>query len=111
MSPMGLPNLAALLVLVPELLVSAAECIAAAMSAGKYNYVAANVPPFVYAAADSEPELLVRLVQQVLMQDHGAGQRFGDMVAEYLEKPFVQRRLGKDVAEQLAESVRRSAMH
>ena len=97
MSPMGLPNLAALLVVVPEMLAPAAACIAAAVSAGKCEYIGANVSPFVYAAADSDPELLVRLVQEVLARDHEAGRRFGEMVAEYLWEPFVQRRFKQGV--------------
>ena len=111
MSPMGLPNLAALLILVPELLASAVACIVAALCAGKYEYVEANVPPFVYAAADCDPELLVRLAEQTRASDHEAGRRFGAMVAEYLRKPFVQRRLPAGVAAEMERRVRGSAMH
>lgn len=111
MSPMGLPNLAALLVLVPERLASAVACIVAAIESGKYDYVEANVPPFVYAAADSEPELLVRLVQQSFTQDHEAGKRLADMVIEYLGKPFVQRRFERGVAGGVATKLRMLQMN
>ena len=110
MSPMGLPNLAALMILEPKMLASAAACIAAAVSAGKCEYVAANVPPFVYAAADSDPEVLVRLVQSVQARDQEAGRRFGGMVAEYLREPFIRRRFKQGVAAALAKVLRGAAM-
>lgn len=110
MSPMGLANLAALLGLVPDLLSSAVACVVAAMSSGKYEYVEANIPPFVYAAADSDPELLLRLIRQTEAEDREAGRRFGKMVAEYLGRPFVQRRFPEGVAAEMAEKIRRLAM-
>lgn len=111
MSPMGLPNLAALLVVVPEMLASAAACIVAAISAGKYEYDDAIVPPFVYAAADSDPELLIHLVEQTLAKDHETGRRFGSMIAEHLAKPFVQRRFEHGVATEIAMRIQALAVH
>jgi hypothetical protein len=106
-SPMGLVNLAALLIVVPDMLASVAASVVAVMSEGKSQYVEENVAPFVYAAADTDPELLVRLVEETVAQDDEAGRRFGEMVARYLRKPFVQRRFAQDVATEMAKRVRR----
>lgn len=107
MTPLGLPNLAALLARVPQLFNSCAACIVDLIAAGRLAHVEANVPPFVYAAADSEPEVLLRLVQQISLQNNDAGQQFGTMVIEYLEKPFVQRSLGREVANEMIVKLRR----
>ncbi len=102
MSPMGLSNLAGLLVIAPELLGTAIDCVATAMSSGHYDYVRANLPPFVYAAADSDAELLVRMVERISERDLENGKRFAAMVADYLKKPFIQKRIGADVAAKLS---------
>jgi len=105
MTPMGLANLAALLVLAPELLPASVECIVAAMSSGRHDYVEVNVPPFVHAAANSEFDLLVRLVQQTGAKDHQTGSRLAAMIIEYLARPFVQKRFGADVVGQVADEL------
>ena len=83
----------------------------AAISDGKIDYVRANVPPFVYAAADSDPELLVRLVRQTDAVDHEAGRRLAEMVAEYLDKQFIRSRFAEGVATAIAKRVRDSVVH
>lgn len=106
MTPMGLPNLAALLPSAPELLASAASCIVEAMSNMRYEYVEANVPPFVYSAVDHNPELLVQLVQETYSRDQTAGRLLGQMFADYLKKPFVERRFPNGVAAEVQERMR-----
>jgi hypothetical protein len=111
MTPMGLPNLAALLIHVPEQLTCAVTCIVAALSAGKSRYIKANVPPFVLAAADSDPELLVRLVQQTHAEDREAGRQLGEMIAEHLREPFVERRFPEGVSAQIERRVQEAVAH
>ena len=106
MSPMGLSNLAALLVSVPEVLASAVACLVAAVTLGEYEYVEANIPCFVYAAADSDPQLIVRLVEQVYAQNLELGRDLGEMVIEYLGRPFVRRRFDDGLAVELIQKLR-----
>lgn len=94
MSPMGLPNLAALLVLSPEFLDEAARLIDEAISSGRQEYVDANVPPFVYAAIDGDYGLLPQLVEKIRARNWDSGASFASMLIEYLQKPFVQKRMG-----------------
>lgn len=107
MTPMGLPNLAALLPARSELLTSAASCIVEAMSNDRHDYVEANVPPFVYSARDHNPELLVQLVRETYSRDQTAGRRLGEMVADYLEKPWAERLFPNGVAAELRERLRK----
>lgn len=104
-TPMGLTNLAALLRLAPDLLAPAAACVVTAISSGDLGYVEAHVPPFVHAAADSDPELLVRLVARTEALDRDAGRRFGRMVADYLRKPWVREEFPGGVADGLATRI------
>jgi hypothetical protein len=93
MRPMGLPNLAALIPILPDVLSVAVECIVAAMSTGRDDYVEANIPPFVHNAADSNLQILVRLVEQVFKRNRQSGLKLAAMLQDYLAKPFVQKEL------------------
>ena len=99
--------MAALLPSTPELLTSAASCIVKAMSNKKYEYVEANVPPFVHSAGDSNPELLEKLVRETYSRDQAAGRRLGEMVTDYLKEPWVERLFPNGVAADLQERARR----
>jgi len=110
MRPLGLPNLAALMVLLPDVLAVAVECIVAAMSTDRDDYVEANVPPFVHNAADSDLELLVQLVEQVFNRNRQFGLRLSAMVQAYLTKPFVQRQLDAQAVSNVLGSLRRVSL-
>jgi hypothetical protein len=101
LSPMGLANIAAALAFMPDLLESAAECVVDTLSAGALRYPETIVPPFVYAATDSDPGILVRLVEHVLERNQEYGTNFSGMIRDYLSKPFVQKRLGGEIASAL----------
>jgi hypothetical protein len=101
-TPMGLQNLAALMVIVPDLISSAAACIIAALSAWKHEYVEGLIAPFVSTAADTDPDMLVRLVQEAKAQDQKAGEQLAEILALYLGRPFVQSRFPQNVASGIA---------
>lgn len=105
-SALGLPNLARLIVLVPQQLKTAAQCFVEAIHSGEVDYAESNVPPFVYAALDSGPDLLVDLVQAVSLIERRAGVRLGNMIIEYLGKPFVQSRFERGTLLELLEKLR-----
>jgi hypothetical protein len=101
-TPMGLQNLAALMVIVPDLISSAAACIIAALSAWKHEYVEGLIAPFVSTAADTDPDMLVRLVQEAKAQDQKAGEQLAEILASYLGRPFVQSRFPQNLASRIA---------
>ncbi|MGB5697808.1 MAG: hypothetical protein WBM46_19310 [Polyangiales bacterium] len=76
------------------------------MSNKKYEYVEAHVPPFVHNAAYHNPELLVQLVRETYSRDQTAGRRLGEMVADYLEKPWAKRLFPNGAAADLQDRVR-----
>ena len=101
-TPMGLQNLAALMAVVPGLLQSAATCIISALSAWKHEYVEGLIAPFVNVAADTDPEMLVRLVQKVEEDDQESGERLAEILRCYLQRPFVQARFPPGIALRIA---------
>ncbi|MCA9279241.1 MAG: hypothetical protein H6815_08065 [Phycisphaeraceae bacterium] len=92
--PMGLPNVARLMVVDTKTVDFAAQCLVDAILEEQQDYVSSYIPPFVWNAWNSNPRIIIDLVACAKMKSTTAGDILRSLFLTHLAEDYFQRELG-----------------